>query len=367
MADQNSTLSDFRKGTPEDASESVRTRSLYTAYSYHEETVESCQDYITYQRYGDFSKFFEPPATDQWPAGVLAAQTAVSFTSTSPTQMWRLPRSPPKPLSYYSNDDVCVYPENWRDPESSESGPAIVTPYGTISLRLHERVRVDMTIDRAVRIINHKNNIVICLSGCGSAAALLHPNGRVYQYGSRVEIMAHDSAGNNKYAKMWYKGVSFTSEQCALVYLVDAAGTRTTTDNFCDMGQDFSLPVFYNDSRHGPSYFQEAVSILQSSQYWVTEEGIENWIVNNVRVSQTQDGLVRVARNSNKYQLRTSPSNGTASLTTPFLHCTASMGQTSHLFVRRGERRMHYDGASFIVRNAGHSAGFDEKNQLKVY
>ncbi|GLG95965.1 uncharacterized protein GBIM_02814 [Gryllus bimaculatus] len=207
-----------------------------------------------------------------------------------------------------------------------------------------------MTIDRAVRIINHKNNIVICLSGCGSAAALLHPNGRVYQY-----------------AKMWYKGVSFTSEQCALVYLVDAAGTRTTTDNFCDMGQDFSLPVFYNDSRHGPSYFQEAVSILQSSQYWVTEEGIENWIVNNVRVSQTQDGLVRVARNSNKYQLRTSPSNGTASLTTPFLHCTASMGQTSHLFVRRGERRMHYDGASFIVRNAGHSAGFDEKNQLKVY
>lgn len=75
----------------------------------------------------------------------------------------------------------------------------------------------------------------------------------------------------------------------------------------------------------------------------------------------------RIARNSNKYQLRTSPSNGTASLTTPFLHCTASLGQTSHLFVRRGERRMHYDGTSFIVRNAGHSAGFDDNNQLKVY
>lgn len=75
----------------------------------------------------------------------------------------------------------------------------------------------------------------------------------------------------------------------------------------------------------------------------------------------------RIARNSNKYQLRTSPSNGTASLTTPFLHCTASLGQTSHLFVRRGERRMHYDGTSFIVRNAGHSAGFDDNDQLKVY
>lgn len=40
-----------------------------------------------------------------------------------------------------------------------------------------------------------------------------------------------------RYAKMWYKGVSFTSEQCALVYLVDAAGTRTTTDSFSDMSQ----------------------------------------------------------------------------------------------------------------------------------
>lgn len=75
----------------------------------------------------------------------------------------------------------------------------------------------------------------------------------------------------------------------------------------------------------------------------------------------------RVGRNSNKYSLRTSPGNGSASISSPFLHCTGSMGHTRHLFVRRGERRMHYDGASFIVRNAGHSAGFDDKHQLKVY
>lgn len=49
----------------------------------------------------------------------------------------------------------------------------------------------------------------------------------------------------DRYAKMWYKGVSFTAEQCALVYLVDAAGTRTTTDTFLDMSQDFTLNVFY--------------------------------------------------------------------------------------------------------------------------
>lgn len=47
-----------------------------------------------------------------------------------------------------------------------------------------------------------QNNIVLSLSGSGAASALLHPNGRIQQYGSRVEIFAHDIHGNNKYAKI---------------------------------------------------------------------------------------------------------------------------------------------------------------------
>ncbi|KAI4491325.1 hypothetical protein M0802_010258, partial [Mischocyttarus mexicanus] len=338
----------------------IRPRSLYTAHSYHAQTEDT-----NFQRYSEFSKYFETPPADQW-NGITGATTYSSSAA-----IWRQPRTTPKTIatSYYTAEEACVFTENWREHGSTDTsaGGAIATPHGTISLRLRNRIRVDMTVDRAVRVINFKNNIVLSLSCSGAVAALLHPNGRIYQYGSRVEILAHDTHGNNKYAKMWYKGVSFTCEQCALVYLVDAAGTRTTTDSFSNMSQDFSLDVFYSGSRRESSCLQEAVTALGAAQYWMTDEGVENWIINNVRISQTPDGLVRIARNSNKYQLRTSPSNGTASLTTPFLHCTASLGQTSHLFVRRGERRMHYDGTSFIVRNAGHSAGFDDNDQLKVY
>lgn len=49
----------------------------------------------------------------------------------------------------------------------------------------------------------------------------------------------------------------------------------------------------YSESRHGPSYVNEALSLLQAAQYWLTDDGIDNWIINNVRVSQTADGLVR--------------------------------------------------------------------------
>ncbi|XP_018318579.1 uncharacterized protein LOC108732336 isoform X2 [Agrilus planipennis] len=263
------------------------------------------------------------------------------------------------------------YNEIWHD--DTAIGGCSISPHGVITLRLHDRVRVDISLDRSIRVVNNKSGIVLALSASGSSAALLHPNGRVYQYGSRVEILAHDAAGNGKYAKMWYKGVSFTSDQCALVYLVDSAGTRTTTDTFLDLSGDFSLNVFYGEGHHfdpanyGPHNINEAIAVLQESNYWNTDDGTDNWMINGIRISQTADGLVRIGRNSNKFSLRTSPSNGSASVSTPFLHCTGSMGQTRHLFVRRGERRMHYDGASFIVRNAGHSAGFDDKQQLKVY
>lgn len=55
-----------------------------------------------------------------------------------------------------------------------------------------------MTVDGAVRVTNAKYNIVLALSQSGAAAALIHPNGRVYNYRSRVEIQAHHQQGNNK-------------------------------------------------------------------------------------------------------------------------------------------------------------------------
>lgn len=43
----------------------------------------------------------------------------------------------------------------------------------------------------------------------------------------------------------------------------------------------------------GAQYINEAANILQDSNYWTTDDGTDNWIVNGVRISQTADGLVR--------------------------------------------------------------------------
>ena len=52
-----------------------------------------------------------------------------------------------------------------------------------------------------------------------------------------------------------------------------------------------------------------------------------------------------------------------------FWQVTASLGDDSHMFLRSRDRRLHYNGGSgvFMVRNAGHSAGFDEEGELRIF
>lgn len=116
---------------------------------------------IALQRFNEFSKYLETPPTEQWTpmsgGGGLNVNGSNSFTG--PGAIWR--QRNPKPSiipSYYGAEDAYIYSENWRahDDIDSASVGAIATPHGTISLRLHNRIRVDMTIDRAVRVINFK-------------------------------------------------------------------------------------------------------------------------------------------------------------------------------------------------------------------
>lgn len=56
-----------------------------------------------------------------------------------------------------------------------------------------------MTLDKSVRVTNSKSRIAISLANTASSAALYHPNGKIYQYGSRVEVIAYDGMQNNNF------------------------------------------------------------------------------------------------------------------------------------------------------------------------
>lgn len=71
-------------------------------------------------------------------------------------------------------------------------------------------------------------------------------------------------------------------------------------------------------------------------------------------------------RGKNEIQIKTNVC-GKGRLTTSKFHCTASSGEQKHLFVKSEDKRMHYDGTKFVVRNAAQSAGFNKDDQLSVF
>lgn len=74
-----------------------------------------------------------------------------------------------------------------------------------------------------------------------------------------------------------------------------------------------------------------------------------------------------VNRGKNEVQIKTNLF-GKGRLTTSIFHCTASSGEQQHLFVKSDDKRMHYDGMKFVVRNAAQSAGFNsDKEKLCIY
>lgn len=347
------------------AEKTKRTRSIYTVNEKSAEVTPSATPPETAHtgcsEVPSFKSSFVPyerkakDYTPEWRRGLAVG----SYGDYNRGPVAGFPSAIPNDLSYHSSMTSQDHVQSVSSP-----GMAMATPHGTMSLLLRNDIKVDMSLDSSIRLINKRNSVVVALNPYGCISAFIHPHGRIYQNGSKVEMLIYDCIGGfNKNAKMWYKGVSFGRDYSALVYLVDAAGTRSTTDSFRDLTPDFSLPVFYEESRHGPLFVQEAVATLQKATYWITETGVENWRIKDIFITQSGD-VINVYRKDNKYQLKITGDSTTAMLSTPFIHCTAS---AEHMFVRRGDRRMHFDGANFIVRNAGHSAGFDEYNELKIF
>lgn len=93
---------------------------------------------------------------------------------------------------------------------------------------------------------------------------------------------------------MWEKGISLTADGCALIYLVDSAGTRTTSDAVNkDYRSDNCWKVFSSCERFGGVYFEEAEAAAKNYHFFIQEDGSNVFDVLGFRITQTIDGMVR--------------------------------------------------------------------------
>jgi len=250
---------------------------------------------------------------------------------------------------------------------------ATVLEGGFVRLTLSHGVTIDVTPQQALRVSNPFQESSIAISSCGRQMAFVHPAGRLLQYGPRIELQVEDPM-SVKNAKIWPKGISFTATTFALVYLLDEAGLRTTSDVFHDLCASDIVDSLWEEEVWSMSMFtsrmRESREMLEGIRQWRSGT-MDCWEVAGIRVEQGEDGLVRVERlnRGDTLVVRTSPSNGRIKVTSEFLFATASRGDEEHVFIRSGSRRIHYSGVdtAFTIRQGAKAGGFDSNGVLRIY
>jgi hypothetical protein len=252
---------------------------------------------------------------------------------------------------------------------------AVVEEQGYVSLHLTHGVTVDISPSLAVRLRNPAQKTVFALAADGAQLAAAHPAGRLLQYGRRVEVQVEDAI-SVKNAKVHDKGISFTANTFALVYLVDDAGVRTTIgDIFYDMRASQPEERIFEESLQsgGSVDRQVAASEQLLGRLDYRQEGwwLCCWAMAGLKVLQAADGLVSVERcvPSGRVMVQASPSTGRLRVQSGLLQATASQGEKAHMFLRVGDRRLHYSCHTRVlaVRRAGHSAGFDSDGNFRIF
>ena len=159
-------------------------------------------------------------------------------------------------------------------PPPSPTLIAFVMEPGYISLRLNHGIVLDISNDLSVRLYNPGQQSSIAMSGDSRHVAVIHPQGRALVYHPRVEFQVWDHH-SLKNAKFYSKGISFTADNLALVYLLDEAGVRSTSDIFHDLqGTNTVETLFKERCGSKQNSTNRSCEQLERTRYWRNKVGL---------------------------------------------------------------------------------------------
>lgn len=235
----------------------------------------------------------------------------------------------------------------------------MVTSYGTMTVLLRHSICVDISADHAVRVVNMNGNCTAAISWSSGRRCVCHPCGRVLQRGNNVDL-----AIGSRLGKISYRGVTFSAFNHGLVYLVDASGTKSTTERFHNLCYDVALHVFYPESEPDVEAMEQCFEMASKAAETATPDGDRIWFVDDVRIKQTPWGDVQVSRETDCGMIWTSPSEGTVTVTGPYFKTVVSSDPTKFLSVRMGHKKLVASAQGLTVRNGSQRAGLDYLGRL---
>jgi len=148
-----------------------------------------------------------------------------------------------------------------------------VSPAGLLTVLMRQEVAVEMTLDRAIRVVNHAHKAVAATNGRGNASCIYHVAAKIYQdrtstqlelYGGRRAKMTTEVMEFGTVAGTTLPGTSTPKMNQAECYRLTQYGLKANpTPDFTDLSQDMSVTLLFSSSGYGPHLIAQYEDVAQ--------------------------------------------------------------------------------------------------------
>jgi len=151
-----------------------------------------------------------------------------------------------------------------------------VSPAGLLTVLMRYDVAVEMTLDRAIRVVNHAHKAVAATNGRGNASCIYHVAAKIYQDRTSTQLELY----GGRRAKMTTEVMEFgtvpgtpsvNESEC---YRLTQYGLKANpAPDFTDLSQDMSVTLLFSSSGYGPHLIAQYEDVAQvcTSTYKVVQ------------------------------------------------------------------------------------------------
>jgi hypothetical protein len=136
-------------------------------------------------------------------------------------------------------------------------------------------ISVEMTLDRAIRVVNHAHKSVAATNGRGNASCIHHVAAKIYQDRTTTQLELYDQRRAKMTTDEMVFGLGNESDDTpsdgsvdgVCCYKLTPFGLKSDlTHTFADLSQDMSVTLLFSSSGYGPHLMAQYEEVAQVSQ-----------------------------------------------------------------------------------------------------
>jgi len=145
-----------------------------------------------------------------------------------------------------------------------------VSPAGLLTVLMRYDVAVEMTLDRAIRVVNHAHKAVAATNGRGNASCIYHVAAKIYQDRTSTQLELFGCRRAKMTTEVMEFGVMPGGSSSAakvnqpVCYRLTQYGLKANpTPDFTDLSQDMSVTLLFSSSGYGPHLIAQYEDVAQ--------------------------------------------------------------------------------------------------------